>query len=311
MIRVFITRKLPEIARRTLGNGFVIDGNSENSALPAAELARAVREYDAILSMANDTLDRSAIGEPGPLKVISNYASGLDNIDLAHARAVGITVYNTPDVVTESTADHTFALLLSLIRSIGPAHRFVVENRWSSWDPYLFVGEELFGKTLGIVGFGRIGQAVARRAVGFGVEILYANPSHKPIEGRLRDQVARVSLAELLSRSDYISLHVPLNPGTKGLIDRHSFARMTRAPVLVNTARGGVVDTDDLVEALRSGTIRGAALDVCDPEPIPVDHPLLGFDNCLLTPHIGTATEAARSKMAELAARNIVTHFAR
>jgi glyoxylate reductase len=309
MHKVFITRRLPRIATTLLKEEFEVDQNAENRPHPAEDLQRIVAEYDAVLSTVADSFGAAVLGGGGRLSVISNYAVGLDNIDLAAARSAGITVYNTPDVVTESTADLTFGLLLALVRRIPAAQRFVREGRWASWDPELFLGEELCGKTLGIWGFGKLGQAVARRALGFGLEVIFHSHGGSPADASLKGRAQAVSLDEMLARSDYLSIHLPLNADTRGIVNADVFAAMERQPVMLNMARGGIVDTADLLLALERGVLRGCGLDVSDPEPLPGDHPLCQREDVLLVPHIGTATLDCREAMAALAARNIINHF--
>ena len=230
---------------------------------------------------------------------------------MKYAKSVGITVYNTPDVVTNSTADLTFSILLSLIRKISLAQNFIKQDKWKAWDPELFLGEELSGKIFGILGFGKIGQAVARRAAGFGLNIIYYNRSIISPDSSLKQYVKPVGLNELLKTSDYLSIHLPLTDETRGFIDRQTINKMKTHPIILNISRGDIVNTNDLVEALESGKIRGAALDVTSPEPLSGDHPLCHFDNCIVVPHIGTATQECRNNMAQLAAQNIINHFSR
>lgn len=307
-MKVFITRRLPRIAEDMLSEHFLVRSNSENRPLPREELAKVAAEYDAILATVTEKFDREIIGRKNNLAVISNYAVGLDNIDLEYAAAKGIAVYNTPDAVTDSTADLTFALLLSLIRKIPAAQDFVRRDKWNSWDPELFLGEELRGKTFGILGFGRIGQAVAQRAAGFGLEIIYHN---RPLVKNPNSDFFQVNLDFLLENSDYISIHLPLTAETAGYIDSRKMNLMKKNPIVLNMARGGIVNTDDLHSALKSGQIRGACLDVTAPEPLSGDHPLCQLDNCLIIPHIGTATLECRKNMARDAAQNIIDHFSK
>jgi len=312
MKRIFITRRLPPIAKDVLSEYFEVDENNKNEALPEENLLNAVSEYDGILSTVCDNFTPEVLGkasDSGKLKVISNYAMGLDNIDIGFAESKGIKTYNVPDVVTNSTAEHTFALLLSLIRKIPEARNFVRENKWKEWDPELFLGEELNGKTFGIIGYGKIGKAVARCAIGFGLNIIFFNRSRVDIEPELRDKTKQVSLEHLLKESDYISLHVPLTEQTKAMINLNIIKKMSKKPILLNLARGGVIDTDDLVSALKLKLIRGAVLDVTSPEPIDGKHPICNFDNCIVVPHIGTATKECRYAMAKSAAENIINHF--
>ncbi len=309
MKRIFITRRLPAIAKELLSKHFMVDSSEDNAPLPLPKLGEIAAAYDGILTTVSEKITSELLADSS-LQVISNYAVGLDNIDLAAAQQKGITVYNTPDVVTESTADMTFALLLAFVRKTRAAQDFVRSNEWNAWNPELFLGEELCGKTMGIIGFGKIGQAVARRAIGFGMHVVYYNRSTKIIDHPfIASQVRQVDLTSLLAQSDYISLHVPLTPKTKNLIGKKEFIKMKNQPILLNLARGGVVNTDDLVEALRTKLIRGACLDVTDPEPLSGSHPLCQLDNCLIVPHIGTATVECRYAMAKIAAENIIRHF--
>jgi glyoxylate reductase len=309
MRNVFITRRVPSIAKTNLRRFFDVDESDRNEPYPADKLADIVAGYDAILSTVSEKIDETVLKRKKKLSVIANYAVGLDNIDVPYAQSVGITVYNTPDVVTNSTADLTFSILLSLIRRIPQAQEFVRQNQWKAWDPELFWGEELSGKVFGILGFGKIGQAVARRAIGFGLDIIYYDIVPKSVDALLGMHVKSVGLDELLEKADYISIHLPLTSETKGLIDKRTIGQMKRNPIILNMARGGIVVTEDLVEALRMGHIRGSGLDVVSPEPLSGDHPLCHMDNVLLVPHIGTATRECRIHMAELAAQNIIGHF--
>lgn len=310
MTRIFITRRLPPIAKELLTRaGFEVDQRSENSPCPVEVLLKGVAEYDAVLSTISERLDESVISQKQRLKVISNYAVGLDNINVHYAGTVGVAVYNTPDVVTESTADMTFGLLLALIRKMPAAQAFVKAGQWKAWDPELFLGEELRGKMLGILGLGRVGTAVARRALGFGLHVIYHDLENRLIELGFDNDIKPVSLDDLYRRSDYLALHVPLTPETRGMINRDAFDKMARRPAILNMARGAIVNTEDLVDALHSGKVRGAALDVVTPDRIAGDHPLCQLDNVIVVPHIGTATTECRANMAALAARNIINHF--
>ena len=233
----------------------------------------------------------------------------LDNIDLEFAESLGITTYNTPDSVTNSTADHTIALLLSLIRKIPDAITYVKNNKWGMWNPEIFIGEELQGKTLGIIGFGKIGQAVALRAKGFGLRVIYYNHSKKEVDPAIEKFVKSLKFHEVLESSDYLSLHLPLTTKTKEMINKKIFQKMKKLPILINMARGEIVNTDDLLIALKNGDLRGAALDVTNPEPISGYHELCSLKNCIIVPHIGTATSECRIGMARIAAENICNHY--
>ena len=309
MKKVFITRRLPSLAKEILQEKFDVYGSDKNEPYPRDRLRNIVIDYDAVLATVSEKFDKSILKQKKRLKVISNYAVGLDNIDVKYAQSVGITVYNTPDVITNSTADLTFSILLSLIRKISLAKDFIKQDKWKAWDPELFLGEELFGKVFGILGFGKIGQSVARRAVGFGLDIIYYNIGKKKVDSFLSEYVKPVNMNELIQKSDYISIHLPLTDETKGFINKGLIDKMQKKPIVLNIARGNIVNTDDLIAALKSGKIRGAGLDVTSPEPLSGDHPLCHLDNCIVVPHIGTATYECRNNMAQLAAQNIINHF--
>lgn len=308
MKTVFITRRLPRVAEQMLSRHFKVTANKENKPISGSQLLNAVSKYDAILSTVSDKFTADVIAKKKNLEVISNYAVGLNNIDVPFARKNGIAVYNTPDVVTESAADMTFALLLSLVRKIEDARNFVRKNRWLGWNPEIFLGEELCGKTFGIIGFGRIGQAVAKRAIGFGLRVIYCDKSKKRPKN-LAGGMRRVDLKTLLKKSDYISIHVPLENDTRHMVNKKIIGEMKKNPIIINMARGEIVESGALVSALRTGQVRGACLDVAEPEPIKGSDPLANMENCLVVPHIGTATVECRNAMAKLAAENIINHF--
>jgi len=299
--KALITRKIPSIAKEVLSKKFIVEEWEQNCPIPKDKLIEAAQEYEAFLTMLSDPVDKEILENATQLKIISNYAIGLDNIDVSYAKSKGITVYNLLDIVTESTADLTFAILLSLIRRVPEAWQFVKEDKWKAYDPNLFFGESLHQKIFGIIGYGRISKAVAQRAKGFGMKVQFYH--YKDL-----DVKEQVSLDELYETSDYISLHIPLKEETHHFIDAIAMQKMKKHPVLINMARGAVVDTDALVKALEKGWIRGAALDVTDPEPFPGNHPLCSFENCLIVPHIGSATLECRTLMAKQAAENILSH---
>jgi glyoxylate reductase len=310
-MKVFITRRIPPIAREILSQKYEVSESIKNEPYPPDQLPYLIENYDILLTTITERFDKKLLGLKGRLKLISNFAVGLDNIDVEYANSRGIAVYNTPDIVTNSTADLTIALLLALIRKISFAAKYVQEDKWKAWDPELFLGEELTGKTFGIIGFGKIGRAVARRATSFGLNVIFndnSNYINKMVENPLFRQV---SIDELYKTADYISIHLPLTEVTRGMINENAFRKMIRKPVILNIARGDIVNTDDLVVALDRGYIRGAGLDVTSPEPIPGDHPLCQYSNCIVVPHIGTATLECRFGMAKMAAENIVNHFER
>lgn len=235
------------------------------------------------------------------LRVVSNMAVGVDNIDIKACTQRKIPVGNTPGVLTESTADLTMSIMLAIARNIPQASLDAREGRWKTWSPAGWLGIELNGSTLGIIGMGKIGKAVARRASGFGMKILFTDPEKISFES-----ATQVPLQELLKNSDIVSLHTPLTPETLGLINKPMLSLMKPTSILINAARGPLVDTSDLLEALQLHKIASAALDVTDPEPLPPDHPLYRLPNCLIVPHIGSATQQTRRKMAELACLNLL-----
>lgn len=303
MVKIYITRKIPA-AEELLKNHFEVEVNREDRILTRDELKKIVRDFDGVLTTLADKVDQEILEQAKQLKVISNCAAGLDNVDLQMAKERKIAVFNVPDATTQSTADMTIAILLSLIRRVTEAEEYVKKGLWKAWEPNLFLGEELQGKYFGIIGFGKIGKAVAKRALGFGLKILGYTRSRLEL-----DYVQQVSLEELYEKSHYISLHVPLTPETKGLINKETIKKMKQKPVIVNMARGSVIVTDDLVQALKEGSVRGAALDVTDPEPIAPSHPLCQLKNCLIVPHIGSATVECRTLLAQKAAENLMRYF--
>jgi glyoxylate reductase len=268
-------------------------------------LLEKVRGLDGLLCLLTDRLDGEVIDAAGPgLKVISNHAVGVDNIDLPAATKRRIPVGNTPGILTDATADFAFALLLAAARRVVEGERFVRQGRWKTWGPSLLLGTDVHGATLGIVGYGRIGQALARRAGGFDMRILYCDPSLPQQNPSLPG--IPVSFQALLSEADFISLHTPLTPDTYHLIDDRALALMKPSAVLINTARGPVVDPQALYRALKDQRIFAAALDVTDPEPISLDSPLLELDNLIVVPHIASASRSTREKMATMAAENLI-----
>jgi glyoxylate reductase len=274
---------------------------------PRDELLRSIEGCDGVLTLLTDGVDAEFLDRAGPqLKVVSNYAVGFDNIDVPECTGRGIPVGNTPGVLTETTADLAFALVMAAARRLPEGDRYVRDGKWKTWGPMLLLGPDVHGATIGIVGFGRIGQAVAQRAAGFGMTILYHDVNELPDDVTVPLGAQYVPMEDLLGRSDFVSLHVNLTPETRHLIDAAALRRMKKTAILVNTSRGPVVDGAALATALRDGVIGGAALDVTDPEPIPMDDPLVGLDNCLIVPHIASASRATRGKMAQMAAANLL-----
>ncbi|MHA2621621.1 MAG: 2-hydroxyacid dehydrogenase [bacterium JZ-2024 1] len=303
--RVLVTRRLPEPAETIIREVCEYEVWPHPIPIPRDILLEKVRGVHGILSLLTDRMDAEAMDAAGPnLKVISNYAVGYDNVVLEDAKARGIVVTNTPGVLTETTADLTWALLMAAARRIAEGDRFTRSGEWKGWDPLQLLGVDVFGKTLGIIGLGRIGVAVARRATGFQMRILYTDV--QPFPDRERETGARyVSLDELLRESDFISIHSPLTPQTRHLINAEAFRKMKPTAVLVNAARGPVVDEVALVEALREGRIFAAGLDVYENEPR-LAPGLANLPNVVLAPHLGSASRETRAKMAELAAKNLV-----
>jgi glyoxylate reductase len=298
MPQVFVTRALPFPALDRLRSEHDVDEWPGDMPPSPDELRAHARVADGLLTLVTDRVDAALLDAAPGLRAIANMAVGTDNIDLEAAAARGIPVGNTPDVLTDATADIAFALLLALARKIVPGAAKVRSGEWRTWEPAGDLGADLAGATLGIVGWGRIGQAVARRSEGFGMEVVHSSRS------------SGVPLPELLAAADFVSLHTPLTPDTRGLIDAAALERMKPTALLINTARGGVVDQDALRAALHAGTIAGAALDVTDPEPLPPDHPLLDAPNLLVVPHVGSATVRTRAKMAAMAVDNLLAALA-
>ena len=305
--RVFVARKIPDDGIDRIFAACDARVWEDELPPPRAALLDAIRGCDGVLTLLTDRVDDEFLDAAGPqLKVVSNYAVGFDNIDVPAVTRRGIPAGNTPGVLTDTTADLAFALLMAAARRLPEADRYVRAGKWKTWGPLLLLGPDVHGATIGIVGFGRIGQAMARRARGFGMKILYHDVHRADPIIEAEHGATFLPLEELLPRSDFISLHVNLTPETKGLINAEKLAWMKPTAVLINTSRGPVVDGDALAAALKKGTIFAAGLDVTDPEPIPMDSPLVGLDNCLIMPHIASASRATRSKMAEMAAANLI-----
>jgi glyoxylate reductase len=293
-VQVFVTRNLPGGALDRLRAEHEVEVWPERLPPPREELMARMPEVEGLLPLLTDRIDAELIAEAPRLRAISNYAVGVDNIDLDAATARGVAVGNTPGVLTDSTADLAVALMLGIGRHLTAGDAFVRRGEWKTWEPDLLLGHDLHGATVGVIGFGRIGQAVARRLEGFECELLHTSRS------------GGVPLEELLERSDFVTVHTPLTPETHGLIDAAALARMKPTAYLVNTARGPVVETGALIDALQAGQIAGAALDVTDPEPLPADHPLVDAPNLIVLPHLGSATHATRERMADMAVDNLL-----
>jgi glyoxylate reductase len=296
--KILITRKLPSSVLSKLERAAEIDLHTGEAGLPPAELRARVADKDALICLLTDTVDRALVDAGPRLKVISNVAVGYNNIDIPYATSRGIVVTNTPDVLTESVADFTWALILAVTRRLAEGERVLRRGAWKGWALDFMLGTELRGKQLGLVGVGRIGRAVAARAPAFGMRVAYSEVFETTVDG-----AEQMSFDRVLNTSDVVSLHVPLTPETRHLIDKRALARMKRSAFLINTARGPVVDEEALAWALQQHLIAGAALDVFEQEP--AVHPdLLALENVLLVPHLASGTTETRTAMADLAAEN-------
>jgi glyoxylate reductase len=298
MARCFVSRRLPGSALGRLAAEHDVEVWPRRLPPEPAELAEHVAGAEGLLSLLTDRIDASLLDAAPRLEAISNYAVGVDNVDLAAASARGIPVGHTPDVLTDATADMTFALLLAAARKLPGAIEAARGGDWVTWEPGEHLGASVHGATLGVIGLGRIGRAVAKRAAGFEMTVIHA--------GRSSD----TTLEELLERADFVTVHCPLTPETHHLIDAQALRRMKPTAILINTARGPIVDQAALAEALAAGTIAAAALDVTDPEPLPHDDPLYAAPNVIVTPHVGSATRAARERMADVAVDNLLAGLA-
>ncbi len=304
-MRVYLTRRLPGESQRRLEQALSVDTWPEPVPPPREELLRGLAEADGMLCLLTDQVDALLLEMAPRLRVISVMAVGYNNVDVPAATRRGILVTHTPGVLTETTADLAFALILAISRRIVEGDRFTRSGNWQTWDPSLLLGRDVHGAVLGLAGFGRIAQAVARRARGFDMTILYHDTRRLPVE-EVSLGTEFVSLPELLSRSDFVSLHVPLTPATRGMIGEAELALMRPDAFLINTARGEVVDEAALYRALASGRLAGAGLDVYAREPVDAAHPLLTLDNVVALPHVGSATRATRVRMADLAVDNLL-----
>ncbi len=304
--RVFVTRPIPEPGLSMLREKCEVELRETNRIPTKDEVLAGVEGKDALLCLLTDPVDAEVMDKSGrQLRVISNYAVGYDNIDVKAATERGIVVTNTPGVLTETTADLAWALLMSAARRIVEADRYMRGGHYHGWDPMLLLGYDIHGKTLGIIGFGRIGRAVARRAKGFNMRVLYYDVIRQPEEVEQELNATYTDIETILRESDFISLHTPLTRETHHLLDASAFKKMKKTAILINTSRGPVIDENALVEALRSGEIAYAGLDVFENEP-DMAPGLADLDNVVLAPHIGSASHTTRAKMAEMAARNLL-----
>lgn len=302
--RVFITRMIPEKPLAMIRTACDVVVWEEEMPPPRHKLLDQLALADGVVSMLTERIDREALDAAPKLRVISNFAVGYDNVDVAAATERGIPVGNTPGVLTEATADQAFMLMLAGARRLVESVQYIRDGKWQTWYPLQLRGQDVYGATLGIIGLGRIGYAMGKRARGFNMRILYHGGSNQEFADDLHARA--VDLDTLLCESDFVSIHVPLNDKTRRMIGARELSLMKPTAVLVNTARGGVIDTAALVDALQNNTIACAALDVTDPEPIAPDHPLMQLANCVIAPHLGSATWKTRELMGVLAAENLL-----
>lgn len=304
--KVFVTRIIPAAGLDRVKSACDAEVWTDPLPPPAAVLREKTVRCDGILSLLTDKIDAAFIDACPKLRVISNYAVGFNNIDVEAATHRGIRVGNTPGVLTDATADLAFALLISAARRVVEGHSYTLSGKWKTWEPLGHIGQDMAGKTLGIVGMGRIGYALAQRCRGgWGMNVVY-NDLHRSEEAERVLGARRVDLDVLLAESDFVSLHANLTEGTHGMFDAEAFAKMKRTAVFVNTARGPLVNEKDLHDALKHGVIFAAGLDVTDPEPPHMDNPLLKLPNCVIAPHIASGTVATRTAMANIAADNLI-----
>ncbi len=307
--RVYVERHLPGGALEYLGQHADVSLWEGELPPPPEDLRSRAADSDGLLTLLTDRVDEALLDAGPDLLVVSNMATGFDNVDVAAATARNVLVTRTPGVLSETTAEFAFALMLAAARRVAEGDRHVRRGLWKTWGPEVMLGHDLHGATLGIVGMGGIGRVMARLARGFGMRVVYNSRTPKPdLEKRYR--MAFLALDDLLRESDFVSLHAPLTPETDHLIGERQLGLMKRTAVLVNTARGRLVDPKALYTALKDGEIAAAALDVTDPEPMPADDPLLTLENVIVTPHIASASVATRSRMAMLAAENLVQALA-
>jgi glyoxylate reductase len=299
--KAYITRELPAGVLRAIPGTFEATVWKGDGPVPREVLIDAVTDVEGLLCMLTDTIDEELLSAAPQLEVVSQMAVGVDNIDVAACERRGMVIGHTPGVLTETVADTAFALLASIVRRLPEGEKVVRHGEWGPWSPSFLNGRDLHRTTLGIIGMGRIGNAVARRALGFDMEIIYTSPRESN-----EVDAQHVSLADLLERADHVILCVALSDETHQLIGRTELSSMKTSAYLVNVSRGPVVDTQALVEALEEEDIAGAALDVTDPEPLPPDHPLLELSNCLVVPHIASSSLKTREAMAQLAVENLV-----
>lgn len=304
-MKVFLTRELPDIAFRLLRrNNIPFDYYRKDKPIPRSVLLKKVKDCTALIALLTEKVDKELIDSMPNCKIIANYAVGYNNIDVKYAKMKNIIVSNTPDVLTESTADLTMTLALACARRFCEGEKMIRENKYKGWKPNLLLGTELKGKTFGIIGAGRIGTAVAKRAAGFGVKILYFDKSNnKEIENRT--DAKKVTAETLLKKSDFVSIHLPLNKSTYKYLNRKLLAFLKPGSILINTSRGEIIDEKELINIVKNGKIKAAGLDVFLNEP-DVNREFFKYKNVIILPHLGSATIEARNAMAELAVKNVI-----
>lgn len=305
MWKVFVTRRIPEPGLEMLREKCEVEVNPEDRILTKEEIIEGVKGKDALLCLLTDDIDEEIMDANPNLKVISNYAVGFNNIKVEEATKRGLPVTNTPGVLTETTADMAWALLMAVGRRIVESDKFTRAGKFKGWGPMLLLGYDIYGKTLGLVGLGRIGEAMVKRAHGFDMKVLYYDANRRSPEDEKELGIEYRELDQLLAESDYVSLHVPLLPSTHHLIGERELGLMKKTGILINTARGPVVDEKALVKALQDGEIAGAGLDVYENEPA-LEPGLIDLDNVVLAPHTASATRETRTKMATMAAENLL-----
>jgi glyoxylate reductase len=307
--KVYITRDLPERGLKKIKEHFDAEVWPEYAPPPKKVIADKVATVDALVSLLSDKIDPEVFNAAPKLKIVSQLAVGFDNIDIAEATRRGIYVTNTPEVLTDTTADFAWALLMTIARRVVEADKYVRTGKWKvSWHPAMLSGRDIYGATIGIIGAGRIGYAVAKRAKGFDMRVLFYDVIPRP-EMEKDFRAKKVDLDTLLKESDFVSVHVPLMKETHHLVNAQKLSLMKKTAYLINNSRGPVVDEKALYEALRKGQIAGAGLDVFEQEPTPVDNPLLKLDNVVVAPHISSASLETRAKMSEMVAENLVAFF--
>ncbi|MGE5138705.1 MAG: 2-hydroxyacid dehydrogenase [Rudaea sp.] len=307
--KVLVTRIIPDEGLNLVREKTEMDLWEGDLPPPHEVLLERLKDKQGVVSLLTDRMDAALMDANPQLKVISNMAVGFDNIDIPAATQRGIPIGNTPGVLTDTTADFAFTLLMAAARRVVEGVDYVRAGKWKTWGPKLLMGQDVHGATLGIVGFGRIGQGMARRASGFDMRVIYYDVYRRPdLEASMG--VTYADMDTLLRESDFVTIHTDLNPETRHMFNADAFHKMKRNAILINTSRGPVVDPQALSDALKAGEILAAALDVTEPEPIPTDSRLLSLPNCLIVPHIASASVTTRGKMAEMAARNLLAGLA-